>query len=412
MMNLSLATPAGTLAGASWTEAPARLARPDACRPPLAATASSTRDARIDFLRGLALLIIFVDHIPRNPLSAFTPQALGLSDAAEAFVFMSGLVCGMVYMRTLVARGWAATWVKVAKRCGQVYLANVAMLAATVAMVAVIPDPGHDGAAFQPFFGDPGASVRDALLLRFAPGLTHILDLYVVLLLLLPVGLWLHRRGRAALLVASFAVYAAAQCSILRIPGWFAGWYFNPLAWQLLFFVGVSIGASKVTASATTAAPRPRPRDYTLAATAAVALGLVLMAMHVDVAWGAGGSRPVLSVAADRVFPLAGKPMLEPVRAAHFLIVAYLCAALIPRRAAFFDGAIGRALTVTGRHSLALFCLGAVLSLGAGYVTSASGKSTASFVAVNLVGGILLIRTAQWLDALKARSRAAAVPVK
>jgi hypothetical protein len=69
------------------------------------ATASSARDLRIDFLRGLALLAIFIDHIPWNPLSRFTPQALGLSDAAEAFVFMSGIVSGIAYSKVLLSRG-------------------------------------------------------------------------------------------------------------------------------------------------------------------------------------------------------------------------------------------------------------------------------------------------------------------
>src|SRR3954447_8726570 len=83
----------------------------------LPASAAGGRDVRIDFLRGVALLVIFVDHIARNPLSAFTPQALGLSDAAEAFVFMSGIVCGIVYSKALLTRGWGAVWGKVLKRC-------------------------------------------------------------------------------------------------------------------------------------------------------------------------------------------------------------------------------------------------------------------------------------------------------
>src|SRR4051794_6201099 len=104
---------------------------------PVPSAAESERDVRIDFLRGVALLVIFVDHIPRNPFSNFTPQALGLSDAAEAFVFMSGLVCGLVYSRTLLSKGWATVWSKVLKRCGQLYLANLAMLAACVAVAYV-----------------------------------------------------------------------------------------------------------------------------------------------------------------------------------------------------------------------------------------------------------------------------------
>ena len=47
------------------------------------------RDHRIDFFRGLALIFIFWDHIPHNPLAELTVRNFGLSDAAEIFVFLA-----------------------------------------------------------------------------------------------------------------------------------------------------------------------------------------------------------------------------------------------------------------------------------------------------------------------------------
>ena len=49
------------------------------------------RDPRIDFLRGLALYMIVVDHVSGDPLAMFTYRILGFSDAAEMFVFLSGI---------------------------------------------------------------------------------------------------------------------------------------------------------------------------------------------------------------------------------------------------------------------------------------------------------------------------------
>ena len=40
------------------------------------------RDHRIDFFRGLALIFIFWDHIPHNPLAELTVRNFGFSDAA------------------------------------------------------------------------------------------------------------------------------------------------------------------------------------------------------------------------------------------------------------------------------------------------------------------------------------------
>ena len=77
-----------------------------ASAPPLAARAVSSttnlrvvtptvlppgaRDLRLDFFRGLALLCIFIDHIPENRIADFTIRVIGLSDASELFIFISG----------------------------------------------------------------------------------------------------------------------------------------------------------------------------------------------------------------------------------------------------------------------------------------------------------------------------------
>ena len=52
----------------------------------------------IDFWRGAVLIVILVDHIPGNPLENLTPRNFGLSDSAEAFIFLSGLSIGLIYM--------------------------------------------------------------------------------------------------------------------------------------------------------------------------------------------------------------------------------------------------------------------------------------------------------------------------
>ena len=61
----------------------------------------SERDLRIDFFRGLALIIVLVDHVERmngiEYVRGWTPTSLGFSDAAEGFIFLSGYVFGMVY---------------------------------------------------------------------------------------------------------------------------------------------------------------------------------------------------------------------------------------------------------------------------------------------------------------------------
>jgi hypothetical protein len=56
--------------------------------PPAAAAAE--RDLRLDLFRGVALWLIFLDHIPENVVNWFTIRNYGFSDATEIFIFISG----------------------------------------------------------------------------------------------------------------------------------------------------------------------------------------------------------------------------------------------------------------------------------------------------------------------------------
>src|SRR5258708_2667303 len=51
----------------------------------------------IDFWRGFALLTIFIDHVPEKVFEHVTQQNFGFSDAAELFVFLSGVSVALAY---------------------------------------------------------------------------------------------------------------------------------------------------------------------------------------------------------------------------------------------------------------------------------------------------------------------------
>src|SRR5262249_3704600 len=48
------------------------------------------RDLRLDLFRGVALWLIFLDHLPSNVVSWITIRNYGFSDATEIFIFISG----------------------------------------------------------------------------------------------------------------------------------------------------------------------------------------------------------------------------------------------------------------------------------------------------------------------------------
>src|SRR3569833_2679152 len=64
------------------------------------------RDLRIDACRGIALWCIFLDHVPNNIGSWLTLRNYGFSDAAEMFMFVSGVTCALAYGAAWSREGW------------------------------------------------------------------------------------------------------------------------------------------------------------------------------------------------------------------------------------------------------------------------------------------------------------------
>jgi len=85
-------------------------------------------------------------------------------------------------------------------------------------------------------------------------------------------------------------------------------------------------------------------------------------------------------------------------RFAHALSLAYLVAAHVPRTAAWLRSAPGALLETAGRHSLALFCFGVILSLIGTFAFTEIGRGPLMQAAVNVTGIALLLATAVVLE--------------
>src|SRR5262245_60748278 len=78
----------------------------EAAAPAITLPAVSERELRLDLFRGLALWLIFVDHLPNNILAWFTIRNYGFSDATEIFIFISGYTAAFVYGRAMLQSGF------------------------------------------------------------------------------------------------------------------------------------------------------------------------------------------------------------------------------------------------------------------------------------------------------------------
>ena len=96
---------------------------------------ATTRDLRIDFLRGIAMMCVIVDHSQRTSLlSWFSYERFWVVTAAEVFVVLSGVVLGMVYGPRLLRDGWLAVIKGLCRRALTLYVAFVAVTLSVLAL--------------------------------------------------------------------------------------------------------------------------------------------------------------------------------------------------------------------------------------------------------------------------------------
>ncbi|MGD0183795.1 MAG: OpgC domain-containing protein [Roseiarcus sp.] len=315
--------------------------------------AKQARIGGIDFLRGVVLIAIMIDHVPGNPLERLTPRNFAFSDSAEAFVFLSGMSVGLVYYRKALASGLLAVTRSCLARAGRIYGFHVALTVAAVAIFglvywlsgldALIEAHGRTVVFHQPLQGALGVA-----LLSHQLGYFNILPLYVVLMMLSPLILAMARINQALALSAAAGAYLAVRLLDFHMPNWPepGGWFFNPFAWQLIFTLGV-VAAIRWRDEPLRGSPAMRATCLALAVAGAI------------VVTDGFGASPGLH---DVVFAWldVGKQNLGAARLVNFFALAYLVATS-PFLTKLARTPIGEELQRIGRHSLEVFALGSLL---------------------------------------------------
>ncbi len=327
--------------------------------PGLPAATVPTRDLRLDLFRGLALWLIFLDHIPSNAVSWITIRNYGFSDAAEMFVFISGYTAALVYGRAMRERGFFIATARILRRAWQIYAAHIFLFMIFTAEIAYVTtsfdNPLYaEETRILDFLERPAIALVQALLLKFRPAAMDVLPLYIVLLVGFPPLLWLLRRLPLAALAVSVTLYALRWEFDWYLPTYPNGqWGFNPFAWQLLFVFGAwcALGVGKRAARLV--------RSPLLQALAAAYLifsfAIVLTWYFPDYA------RYVPSWLSHLLYPI-DKINLDVLRFAHFLALVVLTVRFVPQDWPPLHSRQMRPLVLSGQHSLEIFCLGIVLA--------------------------------------------------
>ncbi len=321
--------------------------------------ASPKRDTRLDVLRGLALITIFINHVPGQIFENITTKNFGFSDAAEAFVLISGIAVGLAYGSRFQPSSWLQTVTKATKRAFTLYLAHMITTFMTLALFLI-------GAWI---FHRPGllceinilailtnlkAGIPSLLLLGHQIGYNNILPMYGALMLMVPIILLLNAASPLLALAVSGAVwlfsgvYEIAPHNML-IEGY---WFLNPLSWQFLFTIGI-VGMMHVRGGG------KLPQHPILFALAA-AYVVLSFAWVVGQLWSFGNA--LASLGLPPVLTGFDKTFLSLPRLLHVLALSYLVIN-IPAISHLLRRSTDNPLTILGRHSLSIFVAGTVLAM-------------------------------------------------
>jgi hypothetical protein len=371
---------------------------------PMPVPAPGERDLRLDLFRGLALWLIFLDHIPSNILNWITIRNYGFSDATEIFVFISGYTAAFVYGRAMRERGVVVASARILKRTWQIYVAHVFLFAIYMAEISYVaatfenPLYGEEMGIFD-FLRQPDITLVQALLLKFKPANMDVLPLYIVLLAGFPPMLWILVRAPAAALGASLLLYLLTWNFGWNLPAYPSGyWVFNPFAWQLLFVFGAwcGLGGAKRLAGLIES-----PITFV------VAVLYLVFACAIALTWYIPGlDHFVPKWLEDWMYPI-DKTNLDVLRFAHFMALAVVTVRLVPQQWKFLNSPWLRPAILCGQHSLEIFCLGVFLSFAGHFAMVEINEGIAMQIAVSVSGIVAMVATAaliSWYKKVEGRS--------
>lgn len=213
----------------------------------------------IDGLRGYFLVFMLINHlvfVGGYWMLLFNHNQLAFVEDAQGFVFVSGLLVGMVYSRRMGQKGYGQARQLLWDRAFEIY--RYAMVIVMVVLVAQMILPGaysiwHDWLGYTTF--DEPLRLAAIAALLFQPTFMDILPQYVVYMIFAPPIIWLCLNGRwAYVAVGSLILWMAGQLGLQRLAtevvnGWITGSdkqgirvSFNLLGWQIVFFSGLVAG--------------------------------------------------------------------------------------------------------------------------------------------------------------------------
>lgn len=383
-----------TIAGtAKPVDARSAGAKPRAAAPAISLPAIGERELRLDLFRGLALWLIFIDHLPPSLLTWFTIRNYGFSDATEIFIFISGYTAAFVYGRAMLESGIVVATARILRRVWQIYVAHVFLFTIFLAEISYVAtrfeNPLYtEEMGIMDFLKQPDVTIVQALLLRFRPVNMDVLPLYIVLMLALPLILWLMKWRPDVTLGLSVLLYVVTWEYDLYLSAYPNGfWAFNPFAWQLLFVFGAwcALGGA-----------RRMSRILASRVTMWISIAYLVAAFYVTLTWYVPQLSQFMPKRLEQWMYPIDKADLDVLRFTHFLALAALTVRVLPRDWPGLKSPWLRPLILCGSHSLEIFCLGVFLAFAGHFILAEVSGGPVMHALISLCG-ILIMWAMAWL---------------
>ncbi|WP_268956921.1 OpgC domain-containing protein [Roseibium aggregatum] len=328
----------------------------------------------MDFYRGIGMFIIYIAHVPWNWWTLWIPARFGFSDATEIFVFCSGMASALAFGKVFETHGWGMGAARIVYRMWQVYWAHIGQFFIIAVSLVALHESGFlksccgltedyvGSLNLWHLFDNSRVTLPGLFSLTWVPNYFDILPMYIVILGLIPVMMFVARYSVPAAFACSIGLWLLANFGFLSLPAepWSdRPWFFNPFAWQLVFFTGFAFMRGWLPAP-----PVNRGLVALAIAILLVTLPFAYFRIHLNVQW--------VDDVRNSIEPFWRKTEFGLFRYIHFLALAYLAwlAAGEHGRRLYGHGrkwgAFVRVVQKVGQQSLAVFMASLVIAQTAG----------------------------------------------
>ncbi|NEI72937.1 DUF1624 domain-containing protein [Rhizobium lusitanum] len=213
----------------------------------------------IDGLRGYFLVFMLINHlvfVGGYWMLLVNHDQLAFVEDAQGFVFLSGLLVGMVYSRKMAKAGYEQARQKIWDRAFELYRYAMGIVMVVLVAQMLLPDAyriWHDWLGYTNFDEPLRLAAIGALL--FQPTFMDILPQYVVYMVFAPPVIWLCMNGKwPYVAVGALILWITGQLGLQRLATeivnrWIMGSdeegirvSFNLFGWQIVFFSGLMAG--------------------------------------------------------------------------------------------------------------------------------------------------------------------------